>query len=96
MKTSYVLLVMSISTPGLAAPNEPAQPRQAEQPRMVCHHVDAPSGSRMSRERVCRPAAFWRALHDGPADDALGEVSTRSLPQNGYANGVTPRGGGPN
>ena len=96
MTTRAVLLALVISTPGLAAASEPAQPSPAERPRMVCRHAEAVSGSRMSRERICRPAAYWRALHDGPADDTLGEVSTRSLPQNGYLNGVTPRGGSPN
>ena len=96
MKTTYVLLALSISAPAFAAPNAPSEPRPAEQPRMVCHHVEAMSGSHVSRQRVCRPAAFWRALHDGPADDSLGEVSPRALPQNGYENGVTPRHGSPN
>ncbi len=92
MKMGYVLVALSISAPGLAAPSEAGQPRPADQSRLVCRHVEAMSGSHVSRARVCRSAASWRSLPDASDDD----VAIMNRHPNDNPNGYTPRGGRPN
>lgn len=64
-------------------------------PRMICRRVEALSGSHLSRARVCRTAAQWRAMSDSSVDDATATIDQLSQSPGGYENGVTPRGGSP-
>jgi hypothetical protein len=49
----------------------------------------------VSRTRICRTAAQWRAASDTSVDDATAQIDTLSQNPGGYENGVTPRGGSP-
>lgn len=45
-------------------------------PRQVCRRVQALSGSHVSRVKVCRTAAEWRAASDTSTDDVMDTLAT--------------------
>jgi len=64
-------------------------------PRQICRRVAAMSGSHVSRVRVCKTAAEWRALSDTSTDDVMDTLSTLGNNENRPAGGYTSsRGGG--
>ena len=90
MKALIAIAMAVTGTPLLAA--EPAASDSASNtpppPRMICRRVEALSGSHVSRTRVCRTAAQWRAMSDSSTDDANQTFTTlgssQTQPLNGY------------
>ena len=68
---------------------------QPRPPRQICRRVAAMSGSHVSRVRVCRTAAEWRAASDTSTDDVMDTLSTLGNNEVRPAGGYTSsRGGG--
>jgi hypothetical protein len=90
MKALIAIAMAVTGTPLLAA--EPAASDSASNsqppPRMICRRVEALSGSHLSRTRVCRTAAQWRAMSDSSVDDARDTISalgsSQTQPTDGY------------
>ena len=105
MKTILAIAMVVTGTPLLAAPAQDAAsstpnpivvtgtppPRP---PRQICRRVAAMSGSHVSRVRMCRTAAEWRALSDISADDSQETLETLTVaqarPVDGYTAAVPP------
>lgn len=64
-------------------------------PRQICRRVPAMSGSHVSRVRICKTAAEWRAMSDIAADDAMDRLEVLTVAQRGPRDGYTSRGRGP-
>lgn len=68
---------------------------QPPRPRQICRRVPALSGSNISRVRVCRTAAEWRAASDTSTDDVMDTLATLGNTDAQPVNGYTSERGGP-
>ena len=97
MKALIAIAMAVTGTPLLAA--EPAASDGASNtpppPRMICRRVEALSGSHVSRTRICRTAAQWRAMSDSSVDDTMNDLSTLSQGLNSPSDGYSSERGGP-
>ena len=105
MKALLTILMVSTGSPLFAAtaqqdaattPNPVVvtgeQPRP---PRQICRRVGAMSGSHVSRVRVCRTAAEWRAASDTSTDDVMDTLATLGNTDQQPVDGYTSERGGP-
>lgn len=105
MRVILTIAMLATSSPLLAAQQDTSSTQNPPivvngtqppvPPRVICRRVEALSGSHVSRTRICRTAAQWRAASDSSVDDATATIDTLSQNPGGYENGVTPRGGSP-
>jgi hypothetical protein len=58
-------------------------------PRQICRRVPAMSGSHVSRVRICKTAAEWRAMSDMSADDAQDRLEVLTVAQRGPRDGYS-------
>ena len=58
-------------------------------PRQICRRLPAMSGSHVSRVRICRTAAEWRALGDIAVDDAMDRLEVLGVAQKAPRDGYT-------
>jgi hypothetical protein len=96
MKLLIAIAAVVSSAPLVAAvaSGDQAAPKQE---RQICRRVDSPSGTHMSRTRVCHTAREWNAMRDVEIDDVADSLSTRTASQPQPTQGMTDgRGPGPN
>ena len=99
MKALIALAMLVGTTPALAAvsddQNASNQQSQPNQPRQICRRVPALSGSHVSRVRICRTAAEWRAASDSSTDDTMDTLATLGSHDPQPTDGYTSERGGP-
>jgi hypothetical protein len=96
MKALIAIAMVVTGTPLLAADPAPADgaSNAPPPPRQICRRVEAISGSHVSRARVCRTAAQWRAMSDSSTDDANDTFTTLGSSPHQPTDGYTSSRGG--
>ena len=88
--TAAPLFSAAAQEPVATTPNPVVVTGSAPVPaRQICRRIPAMSGSHVSRVRVCKTAAEWRAMTDMSADDAQDRLEVLTVAQRGPRDGYS-------